>query len=63
MIRSIKIKELEELATTWESWAHERVKEYNADRTNNSRDNYYCAAGMFTAAEELRKLIKETTIG
>jgi hypothetical protein len=55
MIKSIKTKELIRLAESWEGWANTRLKEHEIEKNWN---NYYSAAGLLTAAEDLKNLIK-----
>lgn len=55
-MKSIKIKELEKLANSWESYANARLEEH---KQKKNWDNYYCAAGLLSAAEDLRRVIKE----
>lgn len=56
MKKSIKIKELEKLIQSWKGWANARLEEHKAEKNWN---NYYSAAGLLTAAEDLEKVIKE----
>ena len=56
MIKSIKTKELEKLIKSWEGWANARLEDQKVEK---NYDNYYCAAGLLTAAEDLKKVIKE----
>jgi hypothetical protein len=55
MIKSIKTKELLKLAESWEGWANARLEEHKIEK---NWDNYYSAAGLLTAADELKDLIK-----
>lgn len=55
MIKSIKIEELEKLIICWEGWANLRLEEH---KTDANWGNYYSAAGLLTAAEDLKELIK-----
>lgn len=55
MIKSIKTKELIALAQSWEAWANLRLEEHKLDA---HWGNYYAAAGLLTAAEQLRELIR-----
>jgi hypothetical protein len=55
MIKSIKTKELNALIRSWEAWAEGRLAEHKIEPNWN---NYYSAAGLLTAAEELKKVIR-----
>ena len=58
--KSIKIKELEKLISSWERWADARIEEHKQEK---NWDNYYSAAGLYTAAEDLRDVIKQGYYG
>jgi hypothetical protein len=55
MIKSVKTKELIRLAESWEGWANARLEEHKIEK---NWDNYYSAAGLLTAVEDLKNLIK-----
>jgi hypothetical protein len=56
MIKSIKTKELNTLIESWEGWANARLAEHKIEK---NWDNYYSAAGLLCATEDLKKVIKE----
>jgi hypothetical protein len=63
MKRSIHINDLEELASTWEGWAERRMREYSNTPNESTFRNTASASGVVDCAIELRKLIRELSVG
>lgn len=63
MKRSIPIEELELLAAQWSAWAKARLLEHHESPDTQTKENSFTAAGLLSAAEDLRTLIREITVG